>query len=63
MAIILYVLTLEFGTMKRSQQNSCADDFDIKYTNTAHDQHIFNTLQKYYKISINWEETITVDLL
>ena len=39
------------------------NDFGIKYTNPAHNHHIINTLQKYYKISINWEEIINVVLL
>ena len=31
------------------------DKFVIKYTNSDHDHHLVNTLQKYYKIYINWE--------
>ena len=30
------------------------DDFGIKYTNREHAQHLFNTLKKYYTISIDW---------
>ena len=32
----------------------CVDDFIIKYTNPNNDHHLVNTLQKYYKISIDW---------
>ena len=37
----------------------CVDDFGIEYTNTDHAHHLVNTLQKYYKISIDWEGKIT----
>ena len=33
----------------------CVDNFVIKYTNTAHVHHLVNTLDKYYKTSIDWE--------
>ena len=33
----------------------CVDDFSIKCNNTAYDHHLVNTLQKYYKIFIDWE--------
>ena len=31
----------------------CVDDFGIKYTNPVHVHYIFNTLKKYYTISID----------
>ena len=31
------------------------ENLGIKYANPAHYHHIVNTVQKYYKISINWE--------
>ena len=33
----------------------CVDNFGIKYTNTAHVHHLVNTLEKYYKTSIDCE--------
>ena len=33
----------------------CVDNSEIKYTNPTHAHHLVNTLQKYYKISIDWE--------
>ena len=30
------------------------DKFGVKYTNPSHYHHLVNTLQKYYKISIDW---------
>jgi hypothetical protein len=35
----------------------CVDDFGIKYTDPQHAHHLINTLQKYYKISTDWEGT------
>ena len=32
----------------------CVDNFGIKYTNPSHAHHLFDTLQKYYTISIDW---------
>ena len=33
----------------------CVDNSVVRYTNYPHPHHLVNTLQKYYKISINWE--------
>ena len=33
------------------------DDFGIKYTNCEHAQHLFDTLRKYYTISVDWSSS------
>ena len=34
------------------------DDFGIKYTNPFHAHHLVNTLERYHKISIDWDGNV-----